>query len=421
MASRRPGGTIEVRYDSPTGPLLGKTAMITPTGDWQTYKNVSLPLTGVPAGTHELFLVTRNPGQTASLLNINWIDFVGKGAAQTAAPDVTASATPLTGAAPLPVAFTSTATDPDGGDARLRVGLRRPRHDDGHVDAAVADATPTPTRATTRATLTVTDGQGGTTTKTFAIRVTAPAALRHDVPRRLRRHRPRRRLDVVRRDQALVVSRRHAEDPDRSTATSTAATTTPRTSCCAPAPSGPWTITAKIKHAGNRQYHQAGLIVYGDDDNYTKFDRLADNAPADAGDRALRVHQRGRGHAAQPARPTRRRPARRDLPGRLLHEDRVRRDADPRLLVDRRHRPGRWSASRRTCRPATSGSACSRSATRRPRTVTAEFDWFTLTTAPAAGGGGAGDEFNGTIARQDALERDRPRGHVALHASPTAA
>ena len=43
------------------------------------------------------------------------------------------------------------------------------------------------------------------------------------------------------------------------------------------APSGPWTITAKIKHAGNRQYHQAGLIVYGDDDNYTKFDRLADN------------------------------------------------------------------------------------------------------------------------------------------------
>ena len=38
-------------------------------------------------------------------------------------------------------------------------------------------------------------------------------------------------------------------------------------------------MTAKIKHAGTRQYHQAGLIVYGDDDNYTKFDRLADNPP----------------------------------------------------------------------------------------------------------------------------------------------
>ena len=89
VASAGPGGTIELRYDSPTGPLLGKTAMITPTGNWQTYKNVSLPLTGVPAGTHELFVITRNPGQTASLLNLNWIDFVGKGAAQTAAPDVT--------------------------------------------------------------------------------------------------------------------------------------------------------------------------------------------------------------------------------------------------------------------------------------------------------------------------------------------
>src|SRR4051794_29812233 len=111
VASAGPGGTIELRYDSPTGPLLGKTAMITPTGNWQTFKDVSLPLTGVPTGTHELFVITRNPGQTASLLNINWIDFIGKGAAQTAAPDVTASATPLTGVAPLPVQFTSSATD----------------------------------------------------------------------------------------------------------------------------------------------------------------------------------------------------------------------------------------------------------------------------------------------------------------------
>ncbi len=94
VASAGPGGTIEVRYDSPTGPLLGKTAMITPTGNWQTYKDVSLPLTGVPTGTHELFVVIRNPGQTASLLNVNWIDFIGKGAAQTAAPEVTATATP---------------------------------------------------------------------------------------------------------------------------------------------------------------------------------------------------------------------------------------------------------------------------------------------------------------------------------------
>ena len=63
VATAGPGGTIEVHYDSPTGTLVGTTAMITPTGDWQTYKNVSLPLTNLPAGTHELFLVFRNPGR----------------------------------------------------------------------------------------------------------------------------------------------------------------------------------------------------------------------------------------------------------------------------------------------------------------------------------------------------------------------
>ena len=210
-----PGGTIELRYDSPTGPLLGKTAMITPTGNWQTYKNVSLPLTGVPAGTHELFVITRNPGQTASLLNLNWIDFVGKGAAQTAAPDVTSTATPLTGAAPLPVAFDTTATDPGRRHAGLRVGLRRARHDDRHVDAAVDPTYTYANQGNYTATLTVTDGQGGTTVKTFAIRVTAPGGLRHVVPRRLRRHRPRRRLGRRAARPGPGRRRRDAEDPDR--------------------------------------------------------------------------------------------------------------------------------------------------------------------------------------------------------------
>ena len=125
-------------------------------------------------GTHELFVITRNPGQTASLLNLNWIDFVGKGAAQTAAPEVTSTATPLTGAAPLPVAFDDDRDRSRRRDARLRVGLRRARHDDGHVDAAVATYTYA-NQGNYTATLTVTDGQGGTTVKTFAIRVTAPA------------------------------------------------------------------------------------------------------------------------------------------------------------------------------------------------------------------------------------------------------
>ena len=63
---------------------------------------------------------------------------------------------------------------------------------------------------------------------------------------------------------------------------------------------------------GHVQYQQAGLIVYGDDDNYTKFDRLATNAPTAAGDREVRVHQRGRGHAAQRQPRTRTANLRRD-------------------------------------------------------------------------------------------------------------
>ena len=45
VASAGAGGTIEVRLDSPTGTLVGTTPTITPTGDWQTFKDVTLDLT----------------------------------------------------------------------------------------------------------------------------------------------------------------------------------------------------------------------------------------------------------------------------------------------------------------------------------------------------------------------------------------
>ena len=88
VASAGAGGTIEVRLDSPTGTLVGTTATITPTGDWQVFKDVQLNLTSPPTGTHELFLVFRNRGSTQNLFNVNWFEFVGKGAATTASPEV---------------------------------------------------------------------------------------------------------------------------------------------------------------------------------------------------------------------------------------------------------------------------------------------------------------------------------------------
>ncbi len=115
VASGGAGGTIQLRLDSPTGTLAGEVAVAN-TGGWQTWTNVDMPLSSPPGGTHELFLVFVNAGAgDGGLFNINHFTARGKGAAVSAAPDVTASAEPMTGDAPLQVQFTGTATDPDAG------------------------------------------------------------------------------------------------------------------------------------------------------------------------------------------------------------------------------------------------------------------------------------------------------------------
>ena len=186
---------------------------------------------GLPTGTHELFVITRNPGQTASLLNLNWIDFVGKGAAQTAAPEVTSTATPLTGAAPLPVKFETTATDPDGGTLAYAW--------DFGVPGTTTDTSTRPRRRYTyanqgnyTATLTVTDGQGGTTVKTFAIRVTAAAGCgtRTATTSTAPTSAPAGTSCGATRGWWSPAATLKIPT---GRATSTAATTTPRTSCCA--------------------------------------------------------------------------------------------------------------------------------------------------------------------------------------------
>ena len=73
-------------------------------------------------------------------------------------------------------------------------------------------------------------------------------------------------------------------------------------------------MTTKVKHAGNRQYHQAGLIVYGDDDNYTKFDRLADNTPTNPVTEHFEFINEVGGHAAQHGGGLRRRSSARPTP-----------------------------------------------------------------------------------------------------------
>ena len=130
---------------------------------------------------------------------------------------------------------------------------------------------------TYNAVLTVTDAAGGVTTKQVQITVNpsseCPTGYREDfngtdvaAP-----------WDVVRRDQTLTVSGGKlnlvAQAGDVYQTANNA-----KNLVLQPAPAGPWTITTKINFKGLVQYQQAGLLIYGDDDNYTKFDRVATNA-----------------------------------------------------------------------------------------------------------------------------------------------
>jgi type 1 glutamine amidotransferase len=61
VVSGGPGGSIQVRTGSTTGTVLG-TIAVPNTGSWSTFANVSGALTGVPSGTHNLYLTFTGTG-----------------------------------------------------------------------------------------------------------------------------------------------------------------------------------------------------------------------------------------------------------------------------------------------------------------------------------------------------------------------
>jgi cytochrome c len=279
VASAGAGGTIELRKGSATGELIAVTDTITPTGNWQSYKDVTLPIPA-SSGRTELFVVFRNRGNTGSLMNVNWIDFVGKGAAVTAAPEVSATATPGVGVSPLTVQFDATASDPDGPSSALTYAW------DFGVPGTTTDTSTLEDPVYTyqqagnyTVTLTVTDAQGGTTTITLPVTVNqaqtaCPAGFRDD----FNGTDLGAGWEVIRRDQTLVVENGLLKIPTQAGDIYQTANNA-KNIVVRPAPSGPWTAIAKIRHKGLVQYQQAGLIVYGDDDNHTKLDRTATNTP----------------------------------------------------------------------------------------------------------------------------------------------
>jgi alpha-L-fucosidase 2 len=71
VASANSGGTIEIRLDSITGPLVGACS-VAGTGGWQNWVDATCDVSGV-SGTHDLYL--QFSGGSGYLFNVNWFLF----------------------------------------------------------------------------------------------------------------------------------------------------------------------------------------------------------------------------------------------------------------------------------------------------------------------------------------------------------
>ncbi|NUT40401.1 MAG: carbohydrate-binding protein [Thermoactinospora sp.] len=83
VSSGGAGGTIEVRAGSATGTVLG-TVTVPVTGSWDTFVDVTAPLSGAPSGTTKLFLVFKGPTGQGNLFDVDAFTF-GRSAAPTTA------------------------------------------------------------------------------------------------------------------------------------------------------------------------------------------------------------------------------------------------------------------------------------------------------------------------------------------------
>ena len=276
VASGGAGGKIEIHADAADGPLVAETDTIAPTGGWQSWTNVNLPLTSPLAGTHELFFVFRHPTDQGGLMNLNWIQFLGKGAATTAAPEVTASADPTTGQAPLAVQFTAEATDPEGGALTYAwdFGVA------GTTDDTSTEQNPTYTYqnpGTYSASVTATDPDGGQSTATVEVRVTSAGG--GQCPTGVRSDEfdgdalDTNRWTVIRPDNTRppTVSGGNLNVPiDNGSIYGPG--TSARNIVVQPLPAGDVQVTAKITTDPLiENYQQAGLRVYSDDDNWASL------------------------------------------------------------------------------------------------------------------------------------------------------
>ncbi|WP_447007282.1 ThuA domain-containing protein [Saccharothrix isguenensis] len=289
VASGSGGGLIEIRVGAPDGPLAG-TATFGGTGGWQNWTTVTADVVDDPPAGSELYFVVRRPqGSTTTsyLANINWLQFEGQGVTHNRRPAVTVTATPTSGAAPLKVDFAATATDPEG-DEPIQYAWT---FGDGGTGTGATTSHTYAAGGTFQAKVTATDARGASTTQGVEIKVEGSTSncLSGRSDDFLGTSLDRTRwTTVVRENQDLAVRDGHLVVPTTATDVYGAGGNTPNI-VLQDLPSGPFEATAKVRLPARRAYQQAGLVVYGDDDNYAKMVLQGRSGGAD--DAANRIFQ----------------------------------------------------------------------------------------------------------------------------------
>jgi cytochrome c len=251
---------LEFHVDSPTGPLVGAVPVVA-SGGWEVYKSQDpAPITD-PGGTHDLYVVFAQNG-----MDLDEFTFNGPGAGGNATPVVTASATPLSGAAPLKVDFTSTATDPEG----TAVSYEWDFGVAGAPKATTKDASYTYTqRGLYTATLTVKDADGRTAARTFAIEVLGMcpgsdtfggATLDRNVW-----------TSIVREEAANYKVENGVLTINAVAGDMWTGATTAKNIISRPVPKGPWTATTRVTLAQAQNGEQAAIILRQSDTEFLKL------------------------------------------------------------------------------------------------------------------------------------------------------